>query len=841
MAEVTGLKVLGQWDGTEITKGLEELKKQFSSFKGFNVGGTGGGGGLGEMGKQAKNTKSVLDELRRTVKNLENAAISSAIENGKNAQSTVGLRNAYAAYKAILNETTKTVRNSTDAYGRLSDLTNRATRHAQNLGAIYGTNSEQFKNAADRAKALTERLKEIDAAVGRNFRNVGNYASGYNGLSVSMSRILGELPNAAISSRIFFQAISNNLQPLKESIDEVIKKNKELRAEGKPTKSAFSQVASSLFSLNTLFLAGVGLLTAYGPKLTDWISSLGDAGKALINTKAEQKELNKAQEDATKQAGNVIGKLYSLNGVLMSNTANARAKKGAYDELIKQYPSYAQQLHDEYVKTGNVANVIKNVLVPAIIAAARARAYESRITDLATKAAALADPLEAKAKEYKKLEAAVAPTAKKLGVTVEKYITDQFNAASKAATGGSWNQPFDDAALAAGQARFELGLLQKQYDFLSNGISDYQKKIGEVTPAMGNISSQFEDTGKHVDKTKAKVNEVSKAIEDYKNAIAGLENRLEKELIAPHKAAEERVKILTDAFDKLTGDLKQSPNSPFVQQIISDLVKANEKLSVFNAEARRLDPDLWKRTSQTMGEMLDQWREPLEEDKIRKLEKLLQLDPTKALKDAKAPEQVKQYFDGINKQVAEAAKKTKESADKLRDSFVSLGVGIGESIGNEIGEALSGGKFKFVDVLNEILHLIGQFVVDYGKELIKVGALLVTTGTLLSEFGGAALVRKGLKNIAVGGLLVIGGGILKTVNIGKNRRAMADGGLLYGPTDVLAGEYPGASSNPEVFAPLDKLKSMLGDTRGQVVVLESRISGQDILLSQKRAERYNNR
>ena len=37
----------------------------------------------------------------------------------------------------------------------------------------------------------------------------------------------------------------------------------------------------------------------------------------------------------------------------------------------------------------------------------------------------------------------------------------------------------------------------------------------------------------------------------------------------------------------------------------------------------------------------------------------------------------------------------------------------------------------------------------------------------------------------------------------------ADGGVIYGPTLGLMGEYPGASHNPEVVAPLDKLRGML--------------------------------
>lgn len=42
----------------------------------------------------------------------------------------------------------------------------------------------------------------------------------------------------------------------------------------------------------------------------------------------------------------------------------------------------------------------------------------------------------------------------------------------------------------------------------------------------------------------------------------------------------------------------------------------------------------------------------------------------------------------------------------------------------------------------------------------------------------------------------------------------ANGGLVYGPTLALMGEYAGASRNPEVIAPLDKLRAIIGDGGG---------------------------
>jgi hypothetical protein len=41
--------------------------------------------------------------------------------------------------------------------------------------------------------------------------------------------------------------------------------------------------------------------------------------------------------------------------------------------------------------------------------------------------------------------------------------------------------------------------------------------------------------------------------------------------------------------------------------------------------------------------------------------------------------------------------------------------------------------------------------------------------------------------------------------------ALASGGMAYGDTIAQVGEYPGARSNPEVIAPLDKLKGMIND------------------------------
>ena len=69
-------------------------------------------------------------------------------------------------------------------------------------------------------------------------------------------------------------------------------------------------------------------------------------------------------------------------------------------------------------------------------------------------------------------------------------------------------------------------------------------------------------------------------------------------------------------------------------------------------------------------------------------------------------------------------------------------------------------------------------------------------------------------------------GVLAAVG---NIPALAEGGIASGPTLALVGEYPGASGNPEVIAPLNKLREMLDDSReSEFGRVEFRIKGRTL-------------
>ena len=82
--------------------------------------------------------------------------------------------------------------------------------------------------------------------------------------------------------------------------------------------------------------------------------------------------------------------------------------------------------------------------------------------------------------------------------------------------------------------------------------------------------------------------------------------------------------------------------------------------------------------------------------------------------------------------------------------------------------------------------------------------------------------------------LSVGAGLLNRIQV----PALANGGLAYGPTMAMVGDNRNAAIDPEVVAPLSKLKDMMG---GGVVEVVGRIKGDDIFLSNARTARNRGR
>jgi len=189
------------------------------------------------------------------------------------------LRLATLAAKGVNDEVT--------AYQKLDAEYKKAVLAAKQLGAVHGSTSTIFIKEAASVNKLADELKAIDGRLGNHTRSVGNYASGWNGLSNSINQLTREAPAFANSMQTGFMALSNNIPILVDELNNLKRKNVELKNSGEKTENVFKTVAKSFFSWQTLISVGVTLLTLYGAKLIDMIKGLGgveDALKSLIKT-----------------------------------------------------------------------------------------------------------------------------------------------------------------------------------------------------------------------------------------------------------------------------------------------------------------------------------------------------------------------------------------------------------------------------------------------------------------------------------------------------------------------------------------------------------------------------
>jgi hypothetical protein len=192
------------------------------------------------------------------------------------------------------------------------------------------------------------------------------------------------------------------------------------------------------------------------------------------------------------------------------------------------------------------------------------------------------------------------------------------------------------------------------------------------------------------------------------------------------------------------------------------------------------------------------------------------------------------YYDELNAKLLgmnTAALRGAAAMEKVNGIISDTATNAVVQLSENIGKAIAGEK---TDLFGGFIELLSSGLQDIGKALIAYG---VAMDAFKKAFTNPVAA------IAAGIALVAAGAILKTQinktsgeNTTGNIRAFANGGIISGPTMGLMGEYPGASSNPEVVAPLDKLKDMLGGGQGGTFVLR----GQDLLLSVNRAQKASN-
>ncbi len=195
----------------------------------------------------------------------------------------------------------------------------------------------------------------------------------------------------------------------------------------------------------------------------------------------------------------------------------------------------------------------------------------------------------------------------------------------------------------------------------------------------------------------------------------------------------------------------------------------------------------------------------------------LDLLPDKIESISAANERLKQTNEDVAKSFNNITPAVKSAADMLTPMQAILVEGI-----NTFADLAAGG----FESMKELAQAVKKSVAEIIGNLIRMFVAKALAGLPPTPFMLAIAPA----------IAALAGNLGKSLVMKIGAPKLAEGGLAFGPTLATVGDNRGARVNPEVIAPLSKLKSMMGDM-GVGGSLETRISGNDLIILLNRSQK----
>ena len=553
-----------------------------------------------------------------------------------------------------------------------------------------------------------------------------------------------------------------------------------------------------------IYLVGSAIIALF----TAW-----DAG--LFKTKESTNALAKANKeyaDSLKTsiggASEEINKMQALTKIA-SNTAVAMGTRlQAVKMLQQEYPAYFGNLSQEAILNGNVKTAVDNVKI-AIIERAKATAIAGKINQLSA---------EKFAKEEELYQLALQKTTK---------IQKALNYVNKMKDMGYTES-----------SKHLKGLIDVQIAGIRQEENNIKKSVSVIDKELTRLGLLYEDsTTKSLGLTiePAKNNKVKESIEK--------EEKDEKEkffnlLQYTKDYYDVKSKYALDDLEKQKIILKEEQgvyDAMFALKIISDIEYAKRSAEIYKQLfdiKKKQDDDLYKSQVYFSNQRIKNIESRLalelklnrnniigQKDAIKKAMAETGILAASALNPASL-QNFLAFFDQLDYKLKATNDQWQSFAQNISNSISGFLADSLTALAENIGNALSGGEIK---PLEHFQKLLADALINIGKMLIQYGTLMQIA---FASPDPLVAIAAGVGAIALGTII-------------KNRlkqsavdpTAFANGGIVSGPTMGLVGEYPGAQNNPEVVAPLDKLKDLLGgEGSGQFV-----LRGQDLVLAMHRS------
>lgn len=170
--------------------------------------------------------------------------------------------------------------------------------------------------------------------------------------------------------------------------------------------------------------------------------------------------------------------------------------------------------------------------------------------------------------------------------------------------------------------------------------------------------------------------------------------------------------------------------------------------------------------------------------------------------------------------------KVKNAMLSVKEAVMNTVVDVAAGFAEMAGSAMAGGE-GFENLPKTIFSMFGNLLQQLGKIAMGVAAGVTGIRKALTSLNPVMAATAGVALIALGAMVKT-----QAANLG-NAPKLARGGLAYAPTMAMVGDNVNARVDPEVVAPLSKLKSYMADAGGGgkvEVTGQFVVRGQDLIV-----------
>lgn len=273
-----------------------------------------------------------------------------------------------------------TIANSAEgSYNRLSAQYALNKIRLNQMSAAEREAADSGKKLEAETNAIYQQMIKLQEATGNYRLSVGHYQKTWDGLGISISQVVRELPAAAVSLNTFFLGISNNIPMVVDEINRLRAQNKLLQAEGKATVSVTGSIVKALFSWNTVLVILLTVFSMFGKQIITWVGNLFKAKNAVIS-------MNDALDNIAKE-------LKETNGGYGDNIVSIKQLQQEWKGLktTAEKNQWIKDNKSEFDKLGIAVNDVtdaENIFInntEAVINALKLRAKAAAAQELASK------------------------------------------------------------------------------------------------------------------------------------------------------------------------------------------------------------------------------------------------------------------------------------------------------------------------------------------------------------------------------------------------------------------------------------------------------------------------